>query len=544
MPFKRYARHAMGLVACASLAGCAGIGPKQPTESEQAEAQDAEPASVKAAVPETRGMVPPPEPTLPPLAVPRTAPAPPVTDSEPAAELPPTWQRYRANLKLGSFEHDRIGAELKRYAGRQSYFNAVTERAEPYLNYILDRLEARDLPAALLMVPVVESGFRPFAYSRSHAGGLWQFKAMTGRRFGLVQNGWYDGRRDVVASTEAALDYLEYLHGFFNGDWLLAIAAYNAGEGRVRQAVRANRAQGQPTDYWHLDLPAQTEKYVPRVLALRRIFAEPGAYNVQLPPVQDDAALHVVELDRQVDLAVAAEMADVDLETLYRYNSGLNRWSTPPEGPHRLALPAGRAEAFRAALEQREPSELVRWRRHTIAQGETLSEIARTYDTDIDALRALNELSGSMIRAGDHLLVPAAGTPGGGTPSAPTASGDTKRITYRVRRGDTLWGIARDHGVDVDALTSWNDLSRSRALQPGQKLSIRVPASQSGRGGPRAPVQRVDYTVRSGDSLYAIAERFNVDVADIRVWNDLTPGAYLQPGQELTLRIDVTQQPG
>ncbi|MFW5969903.1 MAG: transglycosylase SLT domain-containing protein, partial [Halofilum sp. (in: g-proteobacteria)] len=270
-------------------------------------------------------------------------------------DLPPidpeaadVWSRLRDGFDLPDVDEDRIDAEIARYEGRQRYFEVVAQRARPYLRYILDRIEARDMPAELLLIPVVESAFRPFAYSHASAGGFWQFKPLTGQRFGLQQNWWYDGRRDVVSSTDAALDYLEYLHDFFDGDWLLAIAAYNGGEGTVQRAVRVNAAKGQPTDFWHLDLPAQTRKYVPRILALRAILAEPDEYGIALPEMPEEEALTVVELDDQVDLALAAEMAEMPLEALHRYNAGYNRWATPPDGPYRLAVPKEQADILRA----------------------------------------------------------------------------------------------------------------------------------------------------------------------------------------------------
>lgn len=460
------------------------------------------------------------------------------------------WSRLREGFGLPDVEQDRIDAEIARYEDRQRYFEIVAQRAQPYMRYILDRIEARDMPAELLLIPVVESAFRPFAYSYARAGGLWQFKPLTGKRFGLEQNWWYDGRRDVLASTEAALDYLEYLHGFFDGDWLLAIAAYNGGEGTVQRALRTNAARGQPTDYWHLDLPTQTEKYVPRILALRAILDTPGEYGIALPAMPEDEALAIVEVKDQVDLAVAAEMAGISLEALHRYNSGYNRWATPPDGPHRLAVPKRQADVFRAALQNRSGEGMVSWRRHAVESGDNLGAIADRYGTTVDMLRDANDIDGSMIRVGEKLLVPMPSRNG----EAYTLSLDNRRqrtqasgpagrerVDYRVRRGDSFWGIARAHDVEVRRLAAWNDMAPGDAIHPGQKLAIWV-EGRAGRGGPGESLQPVTYTVRAGDSLYAIARRFNLDIEAIRRWNDLQPGTYLQPGQRLDLRVDVTEQ--
>ena len=536
-----------GLVSIAvfALAGCATLGLDERRESEPVDdsgttaADGGEPVTART-------------PAMDGPLVPRLRPGARVIDLPPIdPEVADVWSRLRDGFGLPDVDQDRIDVEIARYEGRQRYFEIVAQRAQPYLRYILDRIEARDLPAELLLIPVVESAFRPFAYSHARAGGLWQFKPLTGQRFGLEQNWWYDGRRDVLSSTDAALDYLEYLHGFFDGDWLLAIAAYNGGEGTVQRAVRVNAAKGQPTDYWHLDLPAQTEKYVPRILALRAILAEPGEYGIALPEMPEEDALTIVELDGQVDLALAAEMAEMPLDALHRYNSGYNRWATPPDGPHRLAVPKRQADVLRASLQSRDERAMIRWRRHAVESGDTLGGIADTYGTTIDMLRDANDIDGSTIRVGQHLLVPMPSRDGEAYSLSlenrrqrTQASGPSgrERIDYRVRAGDTFWEIARSHDVGVRRLAAWNDMAPGDAIHPGQNLAIWVEASQNGRGGPKENLQQVTYTVRKGDSLYAIARRFNLDVEAIRRWNGLQAGEYLQPGQSLELQVDVTEQ--
>lgn len=529
-----------------ALAGCATPGTDKREVSETSAsgtppADDVEPADVMVRNPAMDG----------PL-MPRSKPGTRVVDLPPIdPESADVWSRLRDGFGLPDVDEDRIETEIARYEGRQRYFEIVAQRAQPYLRYILDRIEARDLPAELVLIPVVESAFRPFAYSHARAGGLWQFKPLTGQRFGLEQNWWYDGRRDVLASTDAALDYLEYLHEFFDDDWLLAIAAYNGGEGTVQRAVRVNAAKGQPTDYWHLDLPPQTEKYVPRILALRAILATPDEHGIALPEMPEEEALTIVELDDQVDLALAAEMAEMPLEALHRYNSGYNRWATPPDGPYRLAVPKRQGDILRAALESRDERDMIRWRRHAVESGDSLGAIADAYGTTVDMLRDVNEIDGSTIRVGEHLLVPMPSRDGEAYTlsldnrrqrTQATGPGGRERVDYRVRPGDTFWEIARSHEVDVQRLAAWNDMAPGDALHPGQNLAIWVEAGQAGRGGPGENVQEVEYTVREGDSLYGIARRFNLDVAAIQRWNGLQPDTYLQPGQTLDLRVDVTEQ--
>lgn len=472
-------------------------------------------------------------------------------EPRPPADL---WARLRRHLRLSDVEHARIEAELQRYRERQSYFNLIAQKGEPYLHHIVEQIEARDLPGELVALAAVESAFRPFGYSHGRAAGIWQFIPGTGRRYGLEQNWWYDGRRDVLESTRAALDYLEYLHDFFDGDWLLAMAAYNAGEGTVRYAVRRNQRHNRPTDYWHLDLPAQTMAYVPRILAVSRILADPGHHGIALPGIPNRPALEVVELDGQLDLARAAELADLPVGTIYRYNPALNRWATPPDGPHRLLLPADRAEAFRTALADLDPAERVRWTRHRVRSGETLIEIARRYNTTVDALQRINQLNGSIIRAGDHLLIATASNPARAyTLSAQNRLRATQsrgepgreRVDHRVKPGDTFWGIAQRYGVSVRNLASWNGMAPGDTLRPGQTLAIWVDGeTTTARMQPEERIQRVRYTVRPGDSLYTIGRRFNLHYTEIARWNGIDTGQYLQPGQQLTLRVDVTEQAG
>lgn len=537
-----------------SVGGCASRGP---AESEPAvDAKGEPPPAVRAAVPPTsRGAIAT-EPEDEPLVSIDTPLVPePLADTEADPAPQGIWQRVRGHFQIEHAQTEPIENEIRRYTGRQAYFDAVIARGEPYLHYIVDRLEARDLPAELLLVPVVESTFRPFAYSYSRAGGIWQFTPATGRHYGLAQNWWYDGRRDVVASTEAALDYLEYLHGLFDGDWLLALAAYNAGEGRVQRAVQRNRARGRSTEFWDLPLPPQTQKYVPRILALRTILNAPAEHGIELPSVTEEAALTLVELPGQVDIALAAKMADIPVDELYRYNPGFNRWATPPDGPHRLALPQARADAFEAALAEQDPGDMVRWKRHRVGDGETLSEIAQAHGVSVGAIQEVNDLDGAFIRAGDHLLVPTASRPAedyalsaSNRRRARQARGpdDRQRIEHRVQSGDTMWDLARRHEVSVRRLAAWNDMAPGDTLRPGDQLVIWVDsARQGGPGqysGPDDRLQKVQYTVRSGDSLYDIARRFGLSVGEIERWNGLDGDEYLQPGQQLELRVDVTEQ--
>jgi peptidoglycan lytic transglycosylase D len=348
----------------------------------------------------------------------------------------------------------------------------------------------------------------------------------------------------VIASTRAALDYLDKLQQQFDGDWLLALAAYNSGEGTVARALSKNRKAGKPADFWHLDLPPETAAYVPKLLAISAVVANPGKYGISLESLPAQATFEVIPTGGQLDLAVAAELAGLETDELYRLNPGFNRWATPPGGPHRLAIPADKAEVFRDNLAALPDADRVKWVRHKIRPGDTLSQIANRYDTTTAVLRSTNNLDGTGIRAGRHLLVPvAAKQPERYATLAKHLQPDHKsasKLTYQVRDGDSLWGIARTHKVSVNQVTRWNRLDSGALIRPGQQLVI----WEDDRGGRDKTVRTVHYKVRSGDSLYGIAQKFSVSIADLRNWNNLPRNKQLQPGQNLKLFVDVTQLSG
>lgn len=473
------------------------------------------------------------------------------TDGEANEPVEDVWQRIRNGYDIPGHENARVTAELRQYARLTDYWARVSERATPYLFHIVEQVEARDMPLELALLPIVESGFQPFAYSHGRAAGIWQFVPATGRHYGLDQNWWYDGRRDVLAATDAALTYLTYLNEMFDGDWLLALAAYNAGEGTVSRAIRRNRNAGKPTDYWSLDLPRETMAYVPRLLAISELVAAPGTHGIALTPIPNRPAVEVVDLDKQIDLALVTELADIDMETLYALNPGFNRWATAPDGPHRLLLPQARAADFRTRLAEIPSTDWMRWQRHEIAAGETLGQIADRYHVTVSTLQEANSLDTHIIRAGGHLMVPMASRPDSAysrTVSArQTATQDTQRAgrertNHVVQAGDSFWSIAQRYGVSVRQLARWNNMAPKDVLSVGEQLAVWTDEPKMQRSTPLERLQAVTYTVREGDSLYLIAQRFGVGVADLRQWNNLREGGYLQPGQRLEMEVDVTAQ--
>lgn len=484
-----------------------------------------------------------------------------VADGEVAEEDRDLWMRIRAGFAMDHDQGDeRMQQQLEWYQKHPAYVKRVVERGRRYLYYIVEEIERRGLPMEYALLPVVESAYDPFAYSHGRASGLWQFIPGTGRHFGLDQSWWHDDRRDVLASTNAALTYLDQLAQRFDGDPTLALAAYNSGGGTVSSAIRRNNRKGEPTDYWSLDLPRETRHYVPKLIALAKIFDDPEAYGIELPPLEDEPYFEVVETGGQIDLAHAAELAGVDVDEIYLLNPSFNRWATRPDGPHRLLVPVASADRFRQGIASLDPDSRVSWDHYQVRSGDNLGAISRRYGTTVAVLREVNNLNSDIIRVGQQLLIPSAKA-GEDTYSHSESqrvarkqarggrNSDGQRVEHRVTRGDTFWDIAREHGVSVRQVAAWNGMAPGDPLVPGRKLVIwsknadAASATQVASNNRSGMVRKVGYRVRQGDSLSTIANRFAVNVSDIAAWNDLNTSRYLQPGQSLVLYVDVRNSP-
>ncbi|SIQ01105.1 membrane-bound lytic murein transglycosylase D [Aeromonas sp. RU39B] len=443
------------------------------------------------------------------------------------------WERIGADMQLDVSDNDRITRQRASILSNDQHVATIASRAEPYLYLMVEEIERRGLPMELVAIPMIESTFDPTARSRSNAVGLWQFVPQTGRNFGLSHDRWYDGRKDVVASTSAALDYLEYLNRFFDGDWLNTMAAYNAGEGRVRNAIVRNQRRGLPTDYWSLDLPRETEQYVPKVLAMASILSSPSEFGVSLPSLANEPKLRSVDVGGQLDISTAANLAGMRSSELKALNPALVRGVTSPRGPHRLLVPVEYADAFELALADLPSSERLKSGQYQVGKGDTLSIIASRHGVSVDELKMANNLNSHALRAGQTLRIPSDGVTSGQTFSSEKvvtrSSKSAAPARYTVKNGDTLWDISRKQGVSHKDLMKWNGLSASATIKPGTKLVVSKKAA--------AKANSVSYQVRRGDSLSSIAARFQVAVVDVLRWNQLDKRNHLQPGQKLTLFV-------
>jgi membrane-bound lytic murein transglycosylase D len=465
--------------------------------------------------------------------------APQVAPLAPAVAYGDVLVRIRNNLSLPQVSHPRIDREIEWLQRNPDYLARVFGRAQRYLHYVANEVESRGLPADLALLPVVESAFNPFAYSRAHASGLWQFIAPTGELYGLRRNYWKDDRRDVLEATRAALDFLTALNERFDGDWFLAIAAYNCGSGNVQRAINRNKALGRRTDFFSLSLPAETRAYVPKLIALAKMVSEPDRYGFYLPPIPDAPYFRVVPTDGPVDLRLMAELAAVDPEELHALNPAWNRWMTDPDGPHRVLVPEVVADGFTSKLVALDGNARARLAVHTVAPGESLASIAGYYKVPESVIDRMNEGPQAGLKAGEALWVPA----GDVTQLRAGLGSDMERRLHRVKSGESLWSISRRYGMTVTQLARMNHVSTKATLQPGQRLQVAGSggsgASASGAGETRTAAVdgKVRYKVKRGDTLSGIARRYAVTVRELQSWNNMGGSTALRAGQSLTIHV-------
>ncbi len=410
-----------------------------------------------------------------------------VIPARPGRQHNSLWERLVDGFDLDDKSNQRGRAELEQFQRHPRSTRKLLNQGRTYLWEITEAVELRDLPRELALLPAIESRFNPMARSHRRALGLWQFMPGTADHLGLEQNWWFDARLDVTESTQAALDYLEYLYARFQ-DWQLALAAYNCGEARLQRAIDA---AGGNTDFWALGLPEETRRYVPKLLALSVLVEDPDDYGLQLPDLPDQQTTDTVVFDRQVNLALAARHADIDLNTLQYLNPGLLRWATPPNGPHRLRVPAGKSKQLQASMPDVPAPRWADWQTYLVREGDSLSEIAQRFGIQTADLKSINGLKGNLIRSGQSLMLPGSvylASAGNARSAQGTVPEDAVRIEYLVKSGDTLWEIARNFSVSIEALSSWNGLHAGSILRPGKKLVVwvnnaqQIPAEQLAKG--------------------------------------------------------------
>jgi len=441
------------------------------------------------------------------------------------------WQRIRRGWGMPDLDNKRVQQMMEYYASRPDYLQRIFERSRRYLYHIVDELEKRGMPTELALLPMVESAYNPMAYSRSHASGIWQFIPPTGKRYSLKQSWWYDERRDIVASTNAALDYLQDLYDL-HGDWQLALASYNWGENAVSRAIARNRKLGLPTDYSSLKMPRETRNYVPKLQALKNIINDPKPFGIVLDPIPNQPYFVSVDGTGAIDVRLAAKLAEMPVDDFIALNPGFNRPLIPTSLDSRIVLPADKVEVFRANLEKYDSKALVSWKTYHPRRGENLSHIARKFHLSLDELKKVNGIRRYSNHTPSLLVVPtnsaaahAAPLPIMYAPPIP-ASG---RI-HVVRRGESLWTISRHYGVTVSDLKRWNH--HVSVIRPGRRLVVYPGASRHYRYRSAQDSGGV-HVVRSGDTLWDLARHYGVTVNQLKSWNDDIGS--LHPGQKLVV---------
>jgi membrane-bound lytic murein transglycosylase D len=417
---------------------------------------------------------------------------------------------------------------------------------------VVSEVENEQLPIEIALLPIVESDYYPFSYSHGTATGIWQFIPSTGRMYGLEEDWWHEDRRDVLASTKAALHYLKDLNQMFEGDWLLSIAAYNAGPGRVQRAIDKNIKQGKKTDYWSLDLPKETEKYVPKLLAIAKVLKDPARYNQKLLSIENKPYLEPIKLESQFDLALIAQWTNLSIDEIYSFNPGLKRWATPEALPYTILLPIDVVGDFKEVLSNQKNRPKVSWTRYKVKEGDSLGVIAQNFNTTIHQIQSVNEIKGNLIRANSYLIVPLAResedyyslSDDQREKSRLNASKNSEKLIYKVVSGDSLWKISQDFSVTVNELVRWNKIVPTAPLSIGKELVILIDDKEKTELAKITHTgidinRNIVYTVKSGDNLSLIAQRYKVKVSQIRDWNDLNEKDILQPGDKLTITINV-----
>ena len=445
------------------------------------------------------------------------------------------WDRLLALYALPDIDNERVDRELEWYLDHPDYIARIQKRAEPYLHLILNEIEAKNIPGELALLPVVESAFIPDAYSPADASGLWQFIPSTGSDFGLQQNEWYDGRRDVYASTKAATTFLKNLGDSFDGDWFLALASYNYGKGNVIKSIARNEGQALPTDYWSLNLPKETADYVPRLLAIAKLFANASEYNVPLRPIPDKPYFEVVDIESPLDLRKAAELAETPYDKFLKLNPGFSGHMTAPQGPHRLLVPVDKAHAFKTKLAQlpyEERFDLKRYNEERLAQIAVYEEKrAAKLQRDEEKAAARNRI---ITTAADEERKTLKSSRHDGAKIIAKVKEKLALAQHKVKSGESLSAIANRNHTTVKALVQANHLKNVAAVRTGMLLQI-----PNNKAEPVLTTAKVGqtYAVRKGDTVSEIAEKFAVSSKQLAAWNKKGLKSGLMPGEKLTVKM-------
>ncbi|MDO9180617.1 MAG: LysM peptidoglycan-binding domain-containing protein [Agitococcus sp.] len=455
-----------------------------------------------------------------------------VTEME-AAKLSPedlakfgdVWARTRAGFQLNNTDNERIAVQRAWFAKHQTYLDRMGARASHYLYHTVTEAEKMGVPTELALLPVIESSYDPFATSPAQAAGMWQFIPGTGKIFGLRQTWWYDGRRDVLESTRAAYKFLSQMQKKF-GSWELALAGYNAGPGAVQRAIDRNIADGLPTDYWSLRLPAETMAYVPRFLAVAQVVKAPESFGVRLNPIVNQPHFRETYAKNQVDLAQAAKLAGLTSKQLLQLNPGYLRWATNPDGPHRLLVPVSTPDIFEEQLASLPAPErfITVQKRYKTQRGDTLYRIAAKFNVTPAALKRLNgKFVGKKgkVAAGKMLVI----------------SRTRQQVTGETVDADLIMNPAVERATEMAKAEKASTQDDDNGSKNSKKVATKKGKDDNNDAeDDNTPVSKQFHKVRAGQTLYSIAKKYDVSIKDLAAWNNLRIKDSVRVGKKLVIR--------
>lgn len=451
------------------------------------------------------------------------------------------WDKLRYSFKLeDEYQRPEVKNQVTWLMNHKNYLSLLGLHSKPYLYYILTEVQKRGMPGELALLPMIESTYNPFAYSNTGAAGLWQFTSGTGKNFGLKQNWWFDGRRDIYNSTNAALNYLAYLHRFFNGNWMLAIAAYHSGEGTVQRAVNHKGS----SNFWSLNLPDDTHSYVPKLLALAKLIqSENAAVSSKLPYIPNTPYFTKIDVGTQIDLSNAAHLAGLSYPEFLKLNSGNNRWTTSPEAAHHdIVLPLDKVDLFVHNLEKIPESQ----------RSNLLAKHAVEFDTDLEVIpeeakpQTINQTVRQAVQkdvAEDPVKKPVYASPVVSVSSQTASKTSLHKVLHIVQKGESYSYLTQKYHVNEAQIRSWNHFSAQHPLQLGEKLTVWTANSVKWATASHLPAHAknqntiVYYTIRVGDSLARIAQKYHVSLKKLMFWNTKLQPNHLKPGKKLVIYL-------
>lgn len=465
-----------------------------------------------------------------------------LTANDPNNENENIWQRITSRYQLDQGVPPRIQREIDFYRTHPKTLPEVFIRGKPYLFMIVEELDKRKMPMEIALLPVIESAFHPRALSDANASGMWQFTPDTAQIRGIKNNWWFDGRRDVYLSTIAALDYLQSLNKRFEGDWLLTLAAYNAGAITVRNAMNKNKAKGKSADYWSLDLPGETQRYVPKLLAVAKMIQQPETNHLNLPDIPNIPYLTRIEVDQQIDLATAAQMAEMTWEDFHRFNAGHKRIATDPDGVSHLLVPIDKLRTFAVNLTKFAPQTNGNWIAHTCSLNDTLETLATRYQTTPELIVKINRLTEAQPKIGQSLLIACGQTTIDSNTEAQaqtmlnsTLSLESRelhnknlrderrelaqraKLTHTLAKGQTLNSVASYYHIALKVLVSTNRFDAKTKLKVGQQIVI--------------PIERIsNVTTKKGDTWQILGKKYIITPALLADFNQMSIKSNIKEG--------------